>query len=169
MINGPMKTTQEFLAEEIYLPGYMALSAGDYDRKGVSFDFRVKEPPVVRGGIVNYFTPRGLHICVSQASYALVEHMVREGLIEGFEIPTLRKTLLEGRVKMTELYQKFRREIELSKPVFGRLDIRKFRKGKIPILKVDFNFANGAITGNLMSVIAPNPVPQTNTDILRNG
>jgi len=95
--------------------------------------------------------------------------MIRKGLVKGFEIPTLRKTLLEGRVKMTELCQKFRREIGLSEPVPGRLDIRKFRTGKMPVVKFDFSFANGAITGNLMSVIVPNPVPQTNTDISRNG
>jgi len=162
-----IRTAPQFLAEEVYMPGYMALSNENYDKKGATFDFRVKEPPVIRGSIINYFTPRGLHICISQAGYALVEYMVREGLIEGFEVPTLRKTLLEGRVKITDLYQKFRKEIEVSKLIPGRLNIRKFRAGKMPVLKLDFSFANGGITGNLISVITPKPVPQTNIDIAR--
>lgn len=149
------------------MPGYMTLFNEDYDRKGATFNFKVKEPPVIRRGIINYFTPRGLHICVSQAGYALVEHMAEQGLLEGFEIPTLRKFLLEGRVKITELYQKFRKELEVSKPIPGRLNIRRFRAGKMPVLKLDFSFSNGGITGNFISVIAPEPVPQTNKDIIR--
>jgi len=167
MYNQKIKSVPEFLAEEVYMPGYMALSKVDYGIDWVTFDFRVKEPPVVRKGIIDYFTPRGLHICVSQAGYALVEHMVEEEQIEGFEVPTLREILLEGRVKITELYQKFRKEIETSKPIHGRLDIKRFRSGRMPVLKLDFSFANDAITGNLISVIAPKPVPQTNKDILR--
>ncbi len=167
MTNQPIKTTTEFLAEEVYLPGYMAIANEDYDKKGATFDFNVKEPPVARGNIVHYFTPRGLHICVSQAGYALVEQMVREGQIEGFEIPNLRETLLEGRVKITELYQKFRKEIGLDNPNQGRFDIQRFRQGKLPVLKLDFGFANDAITGNLVSVVAPKPMPQTNRDIMR--
>lgn len=168
MIEEPIRTTLQFLAEEVYLPGYMALSNEDYYRKGATFDFRVKEPPVVRGRIIDYFTPRGLHICVSQGGYAIVEHMVREGLLEGFEITALRDVLLEGRVKITELFQKFRREIEVSGPIPGRLDVRSYRAGKMPMLKLNFSFANGGITGNLVSVITPKPIHQTNTDILRN-
>ena len=164
----PIRTTAQFLAEDVYLPGYMTLSNEDYDKKGATFDFRVKEPPVVRSGIVDYFTPRGLHICVSQGGYAIVEHMAREGLLEGFEVSALRGILLEGRVKITELFQKFRREIEVAQPIPGRLDVRNYRTGKMPVLKLDFSFVNGGITGNLVSVIAPEPVRQTNTDILRN-
>ncbi|MEK6885812.1 MAG: hypothetical protein AABX17_02505 [Nanoarchaeota archaeon] len=161
------KTTYQFLADEVYLPGYMLLANEDYDKKGATFDFNVKEPPVARGDIVHYFTPRGLHICVSQAGYALVEHMVREGQVEGFELQGLRETLLAGRVKITELYQRFRREVGLSKLVQGRFDVERFRMGKLPVLKLDFSFANDAITGNLVSVIAPRPVPQMNRDIIR--
>jgi len=190
----PIKSTTEFLAEEVYLPGYMALANADYDRRSAIFDFDVKEPPVARGDIVNYITPRGLHICISQGSYALVEHMVREGefgewdigslrgaALDGrlkiaelnqrfrkeIEIAYLRDTLLEGRIKITELYQRFGREVKLGKPVQGRFDVKRFRLGKLPVLKLEFRFANDAVTGNMVSVIAPKPVPQTNRDIMR--
>lgn len=161
------KTTFEFLADEVYLPGYMLLANEDYGRNWATFDFNVREPPVARGNIAHYLTPRGLHICISQAGYAIVEHMVREGLVEGLEVQGLRETLLEGRVKITELYQRFRREVGLSKPVQGILDIQRFRFGKLPVLKLGFGFANDSITGNLVSVVAPKPVSQTNTDIIR--
>jgi len=161
------KRTSEFLSEEVYLPGYMLLRKEDYDKKGATFDFSVKEPPVARGNIVHYLTPRGLHICVSQGGYALVENMAREGLLEGFDIPNLRNTFLEGRVKITELYQKFRKEVELSNLIQGRFDVQKLRLGKIPILKLDFRFANGAVEGDLVSVIAPRPMSQMNQDVMR--
>ncbi len=141
------KTAFEFLADEIYLPGYMLLESQDYDKKGATFNFNVKEPPVARGDIVHYFTPRGLHICVSQAGYALVENMLREGLLEGFELQNLRENLLEGRVKITELYQKFKKEIGLSKPIQGRFNIEAFRFGRLPILKLNFGFENNLVEG----------------------
>ncbi|MFH1210000.1 MAG: hypothetical protein V1663_04395 [archaeon] len=161
------KTTFEFLADEIYLPGYMLLAKDDYDKKGATFSFNVKEPPVVRGDILHYLTPRGMHICASQAGYALVEHMLREGLLEGFELQRLRETFLEGRVKMTELYQKFRKEVGLYKTIQGRFNVQAFRSGRLPVLKLDFSFENNSIEGFLTSVIAPKPVPQTNWDIIR--
>lgn len=161
------KGTFEFLADEVYLPGYMLIGKADFDRQGATFDFNVREPPVARGSIVDYLTPRGLHICISQAGYALAENMVREGIIENIDIHALREVLLEGRVKITELYQKFRREVELSKPVQGRFNVSRFRPGKMPILKLDFDFGNRAIAGNLTSVIAPSPQPQTNKDLVR--
>ena len=160
-------TTFEFLAKEVYLPGFMTLREEDYDSKGAMFKFDVKEPSVARGSIVDYFTPRGLHICVSQAGYALVEHLVSERLVNDLEIASLRQTLLEGRVKITELYQKFRKEIELGKPIQGRFDILRFRQGKLPVLKLDFAFENGAVSGNLTSMIAPRSMPQMNQDLMR--
>jgi hypothetical protein len=189
-----IRSTTEFLAEEVYLPGYMAIAGADYDRRSATFDFNVKEPPVARGSIVDYLTPRGLHICISQGSYALVEHMAREGefgergveslreaALDGrlkiaelnqrfrreIEIAYLRDTLLEGRIKITELYQRFGREVKLGKPVQGRFDVKRFRFGRLPVLKLEFRFENDAVTGNMVSVIAPKPVPQTNIDIMR--
>ena len=166
-MNTRLPSTREFLREEVYLPGYMTLAQEDYDKKGGTFNFNVKEPPVARGNIVHYLTPRGLHICVSQAGYAIVEHMVNEGVLENLDIETLRDTLLHGRVKITELYQRFRREVELFKPVQGRFDITKLRLGRMPLLKLDFDLGNRAIQGNLVSVIVPCPMPQINSDLLR--
>lgn len=93
--------------------------------------------------------------------------MVEEGQIKGYEVPSLRATLLEGRMKITELYQKFKKELETSEPIPGKIDVTRFRAGRMPFLKLDFSFANNTISGNLVSVIAPKPVPQTNVDILR--
>jgi len=161
------QTTEQFLENEVYLPGYMLLAGADYDKKGGVFTFNLREPLVLKETFPSYLTPRGLHICVSQASYALVENMIREEIIEDFDILNFRDIFLQGRVKITELYEKFRKEIGLSKIVQGRFDILQFRMGKFPILKLDFDFENKAIHGNLVSVIAPNPVPQTNSDMIR--
>ncbi len=163
-----MKTTFDFLADEVYLPGYMTLSNPDYGKNWATFNFNVREPPVARGNIVHYFTPRGLHICVSQAGMALVENMVKEGLVEDISIPEFRNTVLEGRLKITELYQKFRKEVGLSKPLPGRIDVVRFRQGRIPVLKLNFDFGNRAVNGNLVSVIAPKPTHQLNADLMRN-
>jgi len=164
-----MRTTRQFLAKEVYLPRYMALASEDYDEKGAIFSFNIREPNVVRGDIVHYVTPRGLHICISQGSYALVENMIKEGKIEEMDVSEIRKILLTGRVKIAELYQRFRREIELSEnTVQARFNLTRFRQGKTPILKLDFDFGNKAIQGNLVSMITPNPMPQTNSDLMRN-
>ena len=146
----------------------MALYNADYGKNWATFDFNVKEPPVARGNIVHYFTPRGLHICVSQVGMALVENMVKEGLVEDISIPEFRNTVLEGRLKITELYQKFRKEVGLSKPLPGRIDVARFRQGRIPVLKLNFDFGNRAVNGNLVSVIAPKPTHQLNADLMRN-
>jgi hypothetical protein len=167
-MNIPEKNTvSEFLSNEVYLPGYMVLRKEDYDKNGGTFLFDVKEPLVTRGDLVHYFTPRGLHMCISQAGYALVENMVNEGMLEGYEIDSLRKMMLESRVKITEIYQKFKREIELDKPIQGRFDISKLRLGKMPILRLNFGFENSAVFGYFTSLIAPKPMPQLNQDLLR--
>ncbi|HEB46863.1 MAG TPA: hypothetical protein ENI22_00145 [Candidatus Pacearchaeota archaeon] len=162
-----IKDTFEFLEEEVYLPGYMALISADYNSGGANFLFNVKEPKVTRGDFVNYFTPRGLHICVSQAGYALAEYLARQEELRDINPQLLRNTLLQGRIRITELLQRFRKEIELSELLPGRFDISKLRLGRIPILKLNFEFAGGAVTGNLISLIAPAPGPQINQDILR--
>ena len=160
------KNTFEFI-ESLYLPGYMTLTSADYDKKGGTFEFNIKEPPVVREGLVDYFTPRGLHICITQAGVALVENMVKEGKLEYLNLQNFRNIILQGRVKITELYQKWRREVKVKEPIQGRIDITRTRLGKVPILKMDFKFENKSVHGNLTSIIVPNPVPQTNQDILR--
>ncbi len=166
-----MKTTFDFLADEIYLPGYMALTNPDFGR-GIggywaTFDFNVREPPVVRGDQFNYFTPRGLHLCASQAGIAMVEAMVRDGLLGDMDIPQFRGIVLGSRVKMVELYQKFRRELGVERPIPGRLDVERLRLGGTPILRIGFDFGNKAVHGNFVSVIASHPVHPTNADIMR--
>jgi len=161
------ETTFDFLTNKVYLPGYMLIRSADFDKRGATFDFQVREPPVARGDIVHYLTPRGLHICVSQAGYALVENMVETGLFEEIEISALRSLLLGGRVKITELYERFRKEVRLTEKVQGRFDVRKFRFGRMPVLQLDFSFSNSAITGNMLSVVAPMPVRPMNAEVVR--
>ena len=163
-----MPNTFEFLEQQVYLPGYMTLVSADYSSNGGEFKFNVKEPRVARGDFsFNYFTPRGLHICISQAGYALAEYLASKRELGDLDIPHLRAILLEGRVQITELFQKFRKELELSEPIPGRIDITRLRLGKMPVLKFDFEFENRAVTGNLVSIIAPKPMSQLNQDILR--
>jgi len=159
--------TFEFLEQKVYLPEYMTLFKADYDKNGGTFEFNLKEPKVTRGSFVNYFTPRGLHICVSQAGYALIENLAKEGQLEDMDIQTLRNVLLQGRVKIIELYQKFRKEIGLSKPIQGRFDISRLRLGRTPVLKLEFDFGNRAVNGNLVSIIAKRPTVQLNQYALR--
>lgn len=159
--------TLDFLREQIYLPGFMAIKEYDAYSTGGSFLFNIKEPKVTRGSFINYFTPRGLHICVSQASYAIVENMINEKKLEELDIQTLRQIFLQGRIKITELYQKFRKEVELGKPISGTFNITQMRLGKTPVMKMDFEFDNGKVEGYLTSLIAPLPMPQLNQDLLR--
>jgi len=157
----------EFLSEQVYLPGYMAVREVDISRAGGKFLFDVKEPKVTRGNIVNYFTPRGLHICVSQAGYVLAENLAEEGLLGDLEINSLRAIFLQGRVKITELYQKFRKEIELTPSLSGTFNITQMRLGKTPVMKMNFEFGNKKAEGFLTSIIALSPTNQLNQDILR--
>jgi len=161
-----MLNTFEFLEQQVYLPGYMTLDSAAYDANGAEFKFNLREPPVTRG-IVNYFTPRGLHICISQAGYALVEHLANKGVLGDLDVKNLREIAFEGRLKITDLFQKFRKEVRLSEPISGRIDITRLRLGKMPVLKLDFEFGKRAITGNLVSIIAPKSMSQLNQDILR--
>ncbi len=160
-----LQSTFEFI-RNIYLPGYMTLANADYDSKGGTFEFNIREPPVVKGDWVNYFTPRGLHICVSQAGFALAENLVNEGKLEYLDIQSFRNIVLQGKTKITELYQKWRREIGTEEPIQGRFNITKARFGKVPVLKMDFDFGNKSVHGNLTSIITSQPVAQTNQDIL---
>ncbi len=161
-----LPSTFEFLKKQIYLPRYMTLVSATYGAKDAEFKFNLREPKVTRG-IVNYFTPRGIHICISQAAYALAEHLVNRGELGNLDILNLRTIALEGRLKIIELYQKFRKEIELPDSIPGRIDLTRLRLGKAPVFKFDFEFGARAVTGNLVSIIAPKPMPQLNQDILR--
>jgi hypothetical protein len=146
----------------------MTLTNPDFGNNWATFDFQVKEPPIVRGNILDYLTPRGLHICISQAGYAMVERMANEGLLEGLAVDSLRKILLEGRVKITELHEMFRREIGLLKPIPGKIELTRSRGGAVHIKRFTYDFGNKAFHGNWTSLIASQPTHQTNADLMRN-
>jgi len=158
-----MNTSIQFL-EAMYLPGYMTVLSEDYSGNKAQFDFRPVEPQVTVLSD-NYLTPRGTHICLSQSSYCFFEYLMNnEGLMDPEE---LRGIGFEGRLKLVEFNQRFRREVNLSDNLQGSLTLTKLRHGKIPVVKMDFELGNRAITGNLTGVIAQNPVPQANSDLLR--
>lgn len=157
-----------FLAEQVYLPGYMLLGNHEqHDAQGSKFSFNVREPPVARESILHYLTPRGLHICLSQAGYAMVERMVSQGAFGEMSLEKLRQTLLSGRVKIKRIYEDFRREVDLAGVVEARFDITSFRAGRLPFLKINFNFNDKAIRGFFVSTVAPLPTAQINADIAR--
>ena len=161
-----MRTTREFLAEEFYLPNWMLVDSEDYSRNMGEFDFTPREPDVARQGLIDYVTPRGLHICISQASYCLLEAQLREGKLD-LDVGTLRRYFLGSRFKITELNERFRREVPLTERLQGVLTLVRYRLGRMPIAKFDFDFGNRAIRGEMIAVIAPFPVQQTNADLLR--
>ncbi|MBM3246974.1 hypothetical protein FJZ17_00310 [Candidatus Pacearchaeota archaeon] len=167
----PEQTSQDvrtFLAEQVYLPGYMLLGNHEqHDAQGSNFSFNVREPPVARESILHYLTPRGLHICLSQAGYAMVERMVSQGAFGEMNLEKLRQTLLSGRIKIKRIYEDFKREVDLAGIVEARFDIVAFRAGRLPLLKIGFNFNNRAIGGFFVSTIVPTPTAQLNSDVSR--
>jgi len=159
-----MKTRFEFFGE-IYLPGYFGLLNEDYNKRSGVFDFKPIEPLVTIFS-ERYFTPRGAHIFISQAGFCLLDNFFEREKFD-MNIEEYRDLSVQGRMKIIELNQKYRREIRLDKNLQGKIDLTKIRWGKMPMIKLDFNIANNAITGNLIGVLAPKPMPQTNVDILR--
>ncbi len=158
-----METRFQFL-EGLYFPGYMGLLTEDYDKGSGVFDFKPVEPPVCR--VVDYLTPRGAHIFISQAGLCLVEQVLVEGNYD-MSPENFRELTMESRMKIVELNQRYRREVSLGRNLQGRLDLTRIRWGKLPMIGIDFDIANGAIKGNLIGVLAPRPMPQMNADILR--
>jgi len=160
-----METILEFLENKIYLPGYVGILGQDYDKRNGVFDFKPIEPPVAK--IVDYFTPRGAHIFLSQAGLCLIENILKT---EDFDmnIQDYRDLTMQGRMKIIELNQKYRKELRLDKNLQGRLDLTKLRWGKTPIVNFDFDIGNKGVTGNFVCILAPKSVFQTNANILRN-
>ncbi|MEI6731697.1 MAG: hypothetical protein WCK90_03370 [archaeon] len=157
-----MKPMFDFL-KEMYFPGYMGLLTEKYDSRSGVFDFKPIEPPVFRHA--PYLTPRGAHIFISQAGYCLVENVLAQG---GFDMTAeeFRELSTDGRMKIVELNQRYRRELPLDRDLKGRMELTNVRWGKLPIVKIDFNIGERAITGSLVGVLAPRPMPQMNADIL---
>ena len=159
-----MKSTLEFLRDEIYLPGYLAVGNLDYSGNTVYFDFTPVEPPVARIPI-GYLTPRGVHIGISQSSICFVEERLLEQF--GVGLREFRDTASQGMLKLVEFNQRFRKEVGLDGKLQGKLVLTKSRHGKLPVIKMDFDIGNRAVSGEITGVVAPRPVPQTNADILR--
>jgi len=157
------ETRFQFL-EGLYYPGYMCLLSEDYDKRSGIFDFKPTEPPVFIPG--EYLTPRGAHIFISQAGICLIEAVLES---EGFDMNAdeYRELTAEGRLKIVELNQKYRREVGLDRDLQGKVALTGIRWGKMPMVRMDFDIANRAIRGNLVGVLVPKPVPQTNADIWR--
>jgi len=139
----------------LYFPGFMGISTEDYDSREGIFNFRAIEPKVCR--VVDYLTPRGVHIFLSQAGYCLMEYILDK---EGFDISIgqYRKLARDGRIKIVELNQKYRREIPVGENLQGKMDLKKIRWGKLPMIKIDFDIDNGGVYGNLVGVLARKPV-----------
>ena len=68
---------------------------------------------------------------------------------------------------MTMLKRGFSRTPAILNLLHGRFDVRRLRLGRMPVLQLDFSFANKAITGNMTSVVAPRPVRPMNWDVVR--
>ncbi len=160
-------STSEFLAEHVYLPGYMGLLEVDYDKKSALFKFNVKEPLVAKENIVNYLTPRGVHICISQAAYTITERIIQENDIEELDIATMRNLMLDGQTKMRGIYQDPKRVIKLGKPIQGKFNIIKMGMGKNPYLRLDFEFENKSVEGYFTNFITGHPVTPLNNYVLR--
>ncbi len=157
-----MNTALQFL-EQMYLPSYMTVSNTDFSGNRLYFDFEPVEPPVTVLS-EKYLTPRGTHIVVSQSGYCVLEKEIEK---LGLDAKGLRDLTREGRLKLVEFNQRFRRELGLSETLQGRLTLTRLRAGKLPVIKLDFDLGERAVTGEMTGVIAPHSVPQTNADILR--
>lgn len=150
--------------ESLYYSGYMSLLSGEQDKRVAEFSFIPREPPVSPVS-AKYFTPRGSHITISQAGLYLIENILVE---EGLDItPEQYRTLTrEGRMKIVELNQKFRKTLGLKEPLEARLMLKNIRWGKMPMVKVDFDLGDRGFYGNFTAVLEPIPVPQMNEDIM---
>jgi len=162
--NIKMETRFQFL-EGLYLPGYMGLQTEAYDKRSGVFDFIPIEPPVTILS-TKYLTPRGAHIFISQAGFCLLEYVLEREEFD-MNVDEYKVLTAEGRLKIVELNQKFKREVGLENNLQGRMDLTRIRWGKMPMIKMDFDLADKSITGNFIGVLAPKPMSQMNADILR--
>ncbi len=159
-----MESTIDFL-KGLYLPSYMTIKKQDYAGRIGFFEIAPKEPPVT---ILSsrYLTPRGSHIILSQAGVCLVEHLAAEGELD-IDLESFRKLTYDGRLKLVELNQRFKRELPVDRQLQAKVALTRFKPGRIPLVQMDFDIGGRAFIGNLTCVIAPKPVPQKNIDILR--
>ena len=131
-----MDSAIEFLTK-MYLPGYMVIQNQNYGcDKQAWFDFNPIESQVT---VLSdkYLTPRGTHIFLSQSVYCFAEQLITS--LDYYNSQDLQQLGFDGRLKMVEINEKFRKEIELSNIIQGKLILTKIRMGKLPILKFNFD------------------------------
>lgn len=158
-------TTFQFI-ESLYFPGFMSLLSAEQDGREARFSFMPKEPQVSPVS-AHYFTPRGAHITISQAGLYLIENVLAAEGLFNISPEQYRELTRKGHMKITELNQKFRREIGVNEPVEARFSLDYARRfNRMPLVKVSFNLADRAFRGDFTAVIEQNPVPQTNEDIM---
>ena len=151
--------------ERMYLPNYITILSADYDRKSVLFkikpmDFSVSNHPV------DYLTPRGTHLIISQGAYCFIEHLVKEGKID-LTLPELRELYFDLRLQITRFSVDMRRGISLDRILQGKLTLTKLRNGKLPFIMMDFDLGNKSFSGDIKGVITPTSMPPTNTIALK--
>ena len=161
-----MDSAVDFLQQEVYVPGFMTIKNFSYSNNMGYFEFNPVEFKVSPLGSIDYLTPRGLHLCISQSTYSLMEELI-ENLDFGFEKSYLREVVTQGRIKIKKLFQDFRREVKSNQLLEGKVELVDFRTGRMPLLVFDFNFGNKSILGWTKNVIAPNSLPQTNINLTR--
>ena len=150
----------------LYLPGYIVLqNGGDFEENEGFFKVNPVEPPVTIYSD-RYLTPRGTHIIASQAGIVLLDYFIRRGSI-GLDSSEFLDFAESGRLKIVEFNQRFRREIGLDLELDARFTLEKYRPGRIPLVCINFNLGNRDIVGDIVGVLSPYPVRQTNTDILK--
>lgn len=158
-----MKTGLD-IVREMYSSEFMTLTSEDYDKESSVFGFIPKEPPVTKQPI-DYLTPRGTHLFISQGAYCLVENLIREGKIE-FTANELRDLYFKLRLQLTDFGVKMRRPISLDKLVQGKLSLKKFRPGKLPVIVINYDIGNKSFRGTTLGTISSYPTA-TNTGALR--
>jgi len=164
MVEEDRRTVIQVL-DEMYLPEFLSLDHdGDYSKDSAVFTFHPNEPQVVRHSL-EYLTPRGLHLCLSQASYCLYEHLVGEEKTP-FDLTAAREIYFNMRLRIKKISMDFRREMRLDE-FQGRLDLGRVRVGDPCIARMSFDMGNRAICGDLLIVISPNPIPPTNGYAIR--
>ncbi len=148
----------------MYLPRYMSVMAVESRKESMTFDFVPVEPQVTVLSS-QYMTPRGAHVCVSQAVYAFAEEIAPR--LFGIDVKKLREVYLGGRLRLRKILFDHKKELETDGTFPGRLDLIRFRPGRIPYIEMNYDLGDGALVGFITGVIAPQTVPQTNQDILR--
>lgn len=154
--------SKEFLSK-VYKPGFMTIEEIIINDKKAMFTFKSLEPEVVKLS-KEYLTPRGTHITASQAAYILLETSSSKF---DLKLNSFRELFLDARMKLYEFYARFTKEVDLGIVYEGSIELSKFRKGKNPLVRLDYELADRAVSGFMSGMLVDKPVRQTNQNILR--